>query len=309
MAKTLVIFGATGQQGGSILNFVLNDPELSQQYTIRAITRDPSSSAAQNLQSKGVEVVRANLDEPSSLTAALHGAHTIFLVTNPAPGPNMKNVEMAQGKAVADATVAAGAHYLIFSTLPNVSKLSGGKYTKVISFDGKANVEEYIRTLPIKSAFFSPGSFMQNFQTLMIPRPTGDGDYVFARHVSPTSELPLIDTAGDTGKYVGAILAEPEKYQGKIFCAASGLYSLDEQAKIMSKVSGKRVTYHQIDEETFRQHLGPLADILIEMMSYQQEFGYYGPQTAELVEWAVKNARGKVKTFEEYLEKNPLPLQ
>jgi hypothetical protein len=84
---------------------------------------------------------------------------------------------------------------------------------------------------------------------------------------------------------------------------------MEEIAQTISKVSGKIVTYEQISEETFRQGLPPWGGMLIEMMLYQQDFGYYGPETKDLVAWAAGNARGKVHTFEEYLTKNPLLLQ
>ena len=309
MTKLLAVFGATGQQGGSIVSYVLNDAELSNQYRIRAITRDPASSSAEALKKTGVEVVKADLTDPSTLHGAMKGVHTVFALDAPVMGPNAKDREVAQGKAMADVALAERVQYIIFSTLPHVSRVSGGKYTKVTAFDAKAEVEDYIRRLPIRSAFFAPGSFMQNFQGIMAPRPTGSGAYVIARHVSPHTQLPLIDTVGDTGKYVGAILAEPDRYEGEVFCAATALYSMEEMAQIISKASGKTVTYEQIPEETFRKSLPAWADVLIEMMLYQQDFGYYGPQTKELVAWAAAHARGKVHTFEEYLTKNPLPLK
>jgi uncharacterized protein YbjT (DUF2867 family) len=317
MSKILAIFGATGQQGGSIVDFVLNDPQLSQEYTIRAITRDPSSPSAQSLKAKNenIQIVRGDVNDPSSLTTPLKDAHTIFALTAPSFGgdPDSRSQEFATGKNIADAAVANGASYIISSTLPNVT-----------SFDAKADVEAYIRTLPLRSAFFAPGSFMQNFQSIMAPRPTttitgntpaaqpGDSEFVIARPISPETKLPLVDTVGDTGKFVGAILADPDKYEGKTFCAATKLYSLAEMCRIMSEKSGKTVKYVQLSEEEFRTTLagspvGNYAEVLIEMMLYQQEFGYYGPQTEELVAWAVKNARGKVTTFEEYLEKHPIP--
>jgi uncharacterized protein YbjT (DUF2867 family) len=309
MSRLLVIFGATGQQGGSVLSHVLKDAQLSKQYNVRAITRDPSSSSSQALKKMNVEVIEADLTDTSSLHTAMRGADTVFALTPPAFGPNAKVQEVTAGKAMADVAVEEKVPYIILSTLPNVSKVSGGKYTKVTGFDAKAEIEDYIRTLPIRSAFFSPGSFMQNFQTVMAPRPIGDGTYVIARHVSPQTKLPLIDTVGDAGKYVGAILADPDKYEGKVFCAATALYSMEEIAATMSKMSGKKVTYKQIPEEDFHKGLPPWADILIEMMKYQQDFGYYGPQSKELVAWAAENARGKVHTFEEYLKEHPLPLQ
>ncbi len=308
MTKVLVVFGATGQQGGSIVSFVQKDSALSKQYSIRAVTRDPSSPSAQALK-QNVDVVQADLNDKVSLHTAMKGAHTVFALTAPTFGPDAKAKELVQGKGIADVAVAEGVQYIIFSTLPHVSTISGGKYTKVAAFDAKAEVQEYILTLPIKSAFFAPGSFMQNFQSSMALRPATNGEYIIARHISPQTQLPLIDTVGDTGKYVGAILAEPEKYQGKVFCAATALYSMEEMAQIISNVSGKTVKYQQVPEDTFRQFLPPWGDVLIEMMLYQQDFGYYGPQTKALVAWAAENARGKVNTFEEYLTENPLQLQ
>lgn len=80
-------------------------------------------------------------------------------------------IEIAQGKAIADASVAAGVSLLIWSSLPNITKISEGKLTAVKHFDGKAQVEEYIRTLPILSAFYMPGFYMQNHIAYMRPQP------------------------------------------------------------------------------------------------------------------------------------------
>lgn len=311
MSKLLVIFGATGQQGGSVLNFVLNDPELSKQYTIRAISRDVNSKASRDIVSKGIEVVSADPNDESTLRPALNGAYATFAMTFPDFNDmaNTRTRESRQGRAIADAAVAENVQYMIFSTLPHVSKMSGGKYTKVQGFDGKAEAEEYIRTLPIKSAFFAPGSFMQNFNGGMKPRPVGDGTYSISRHCTPETKLPLIDTAGDTGKWVGAFLASPNKFVGKTFCAATRLYTLTEQAEILSKATGKIVVYKQIPEGVLRSFLPPgMGEMLVEMMSYQQDFGYYGADQAEKVTWSAENARGKLTTFEEYLEKNPVLL-
>ncbi|KAK5944473.1 hypothetical protein PMZ80_003755 [Knufia obscura] len=309
MSKLLVVFGATGQQGGSVINHVLSDPELSKQYTIRAVSRDTTSQSSKQLAAKGVEVVAADPNDTATLRPALHGAHTVFAMTFPDP-KDIKPSEVNQGRAIVDAAVAEEAKYFIFSTLPWVSKISDGKYTKVQGFDAKAEVEEYIRQRPIRSAFFAPGSFMQNYHSVMKPRKMPDGTYSIARHTKPETQLPMIDTVGDTGKFVGAVLANPDKYEGKTFCAATKLYTMEEQAEILSKHTGKTVVYKQLPEDVFRSFMPkvPYTDVLIEMMSYQQDFGYYGAETESLVAWAGENARGKLTTFEEYLEKNPLSL-
>jgi uncharacterized protein YbjT (DUF2867 family) len=78
----------------------------------------------------------------------------------------------------------------------------------------------------------------------MAPHLTGDGTYAISNIVTPQTQLPLIEAAADSGKYVGAILAEPEKYEGKVLSAATHLYSLEDIVQTISKVTGKTVKYN-----------------------------------------------------------------
>ncbi len=57
MHKILTVFGATGNQGGSVIAAVLQDPVLSKTFKIRAVTRDSTKPAAKELTAKGVQVV------------------------------------------------------------------------------------------------------------------------------------------------------------------------------------------------------------------------------------------------------------
>ena len=158
----LAIFGATGHQGSSIIHYVQNDATLSQKYPIiRAITRDVNSDQAKQLALSNnnshvkIEVVRGDAQDSTSLAAALAGAHTVFAMTTPDFGPDAVGAEYARAQAIADAAVSQGVEYLVFSTLPAVGEISGGKYARVTPFDAKAKAERYIRGLPIRSAFVS----------------------------------------------------------------------------------------------------------------------------------------------------------
>jgi uncharacterized protein YbjT (DUF2867 family) len=55
--KILVVFGGTGGQGGSIVETLLKDPKMMEEWHIKAITRDVNKPAAKTLVQKGVEVV------------------------------------------------------------------------------------------------------------------------------------------------------------------------------------------------------------------------------------------------------------
>ncbi|KAI4208499.1 MAG: hypothetical protein LQ346_000009 [Caloplaca aetnensis] len=309
MSSILAVFGATGKQGSSVIKYVLNDAELFHKYKIRAVTRDVNSGKAKTLANK-VEVVHGDVTSRTSLETALTGVHTVFAMTTPSFGPGGMEIEYEGAKTIADVAVETGARYIIFSTLPSPKEISGGKYTKASHFEAKGQAERYIRGLPIKSAFYSPGFFMENFESIPFvgPQKAHDATWVLTRHTSPKAPMPLIDAVGDTGKFVGAILGEPDRFQGKTFCAATALYTLEDVAAIMSEVTGKTVIAQQIPVEDFAKSTPFEPDAFVEAFAYAEEFGYYGPDSEKLVAWAAENARGKPSTLEEFLRAHPLEL-
>jgi uncharacterized protein YbjT (DUF2867 family) len=305
MSKLLTILGATGNQGSSVANYVVADPVLSKEYSVRAVTRDTQKPAAKELAAKGIEVVQGDLDDIDSIKAAFKGSHTVFAVTVTIYDEQLKAREVRQGKALADAAVEAGVKYLIWSTLSSPTLESKGKYSKVESFDSKYEVEEYIRSLPIKSAFFAPSSFMQNFSGMMGPHPVGDGTFAISNIIRPDTKFPHIDIEGDTGKYIGAVLAEPDKFEGKVLSAATDFWSMEEAAQILTRLTGKTVKYNQIPVDVYKGFLPPHgAECIIEMMLYGEDTGYYGSDSKEKVAWTASVARGKLTTLEEFLARN-----
>lgn len=57
MANLITIFGATSNQGGSVIDAILNDPQLSSEFKVRGITRDTTKKSAKNLAKREVDVV------------------------------------------------------------------------------------------------------------------------------------------------------------------------------------------------------------------------------------------------------------
>lgn len=96
---TFLITGATGQQGGATINALLNDGRSD--LSIKALTRNPSSTAAQSLSSRGVVVVKGDLSDRESLQAALKGVDAVHLVTD-FTGPKGCDGEIEQGKLFVD---------------------------------------------------------------------------------------------------------------------------------------------------------------------------------------------------------------
>jgi len=61
-----VIIGATGGQGGSVVDSFLADGN----YRVRGVTRNVNSANAQALHKRGVDVVAADLNDQASLVEA-----------------------------------------------------------------------------------------------------------------------------------------------------------------------------------------------------------------------------------------------
>src|SRR6267143_3391396 len=113
--KLIAVIGATGQQGGSVLRAL----HASSQFKVRALTRNPEKH-----RELADEVVKADLNRPETLKAAFEGAHGVFLVTNFwEEGAD----ELKQAIAAIRAAKDAGVKHLVWSTLPDVEAISGGK--------------------------------------------------------------------------------------------------------------------------------------------------------------------------------------
>jgi uncharacterized protein YbjT (DUF2867 family) len=58
MSRLITVFGATGQQGGALIKYLLNHPRFSKIYRIRGITRDINKLDARKLVNRGVEIAQ-----------------------------------------------------------------------------------------------------------------------------------------------------------------------------------------------------------------------------------------------------------
>jgi uncharacterized protein YbjT (DUF2867 family) len=106
------------------------------QFKVRALTRNPGKH-----RELANEVVEADLDRPETLKAAFNGAHGVFLVTNFwEPGTD----EIKQATAAVRVAKDAGVQHFIWSTLPNVEAISGGKF-RVPHFTGKARIDRLVQ--------------------------------------------------------------------------------------------------------------------------------------------------------------------
>jgi len=297
MSKTITVFGATGIQGGSVINAILADPALSKEFTIRGVTRDTSKPNAQALAKQGVKLVTADLNSKESVISAIKGSDTVFLVTNYWETADPA-VEKAQGHTVADAAKEVGVKHIIFSSLVNVTKVTDGRLKHVLHFDGKAEIEDYIRSTGVPATFVLPGYYMDNYQKML--RKGDDGSYTLAYPVGKDSKFPLLDTTSDFGKFVTPALKNPKAFAGKQIFAAYDYYDIPRIVKEFEEVVGKKLNFQQITPEQYKSFMPPsVANEYLENHLLIEKPGYYNG--ASLKE-SVDACDQKLTSWKEYLK-------
>lgn len=285
MSKRLItIFGATGNQGGSVVNTILGHKNLSQQFSLRGITRNISSDKAKALANKGVELAVADLNDPQTLREALRGSYAVFAVTNYWE-TGSRPTEVAQGKAIADACVAVGVKHVVWSTLVNVTKLTNGALKKVAHFDGKSEIADYFESIKGQSGliatYFMPGFYATNFKgmTRSNPQVNGGTPTITLPWDAQKTQVPVFDPNVDTGTFVAAIIGSPSpsELDGKYIQAVSEWKTPAEIVAEMSEVIGQEVKFNSVPPEVFQSFIpGPTAEELTENMVLIRDYSYYG---------------------------------
>jgi len=280
--KTVTVLGATGNQGLGVVSGLLQDQA---KYHVRAVTRRPDSDAAKSLHAKGVEIIQADLNDHESLKVAFAGSHVIYAVTDffepfAAFGPDKAmDVESQQGINVAKAAAAtASLEHFIWSTLPNGTKISDGKYT-VPHFEGKNRIDAYIRqdrALLAQTTFLWVTWYHSNYNFPMFtpyPVPTS-GKYVqFTSYAPETLFTTIGDVRANIGPFVRAILHNPQKTRnGAIVRADIGTLTSDELLKTWAAVQGKEAISVRTDVATYNALWPMWADEMGLMARFWDEY-------------------------------------
>src|SRR3954469_13896644 len=171
--KLIAVFGATGHQGGAVVRAL----QASSQFKVRALSRNPDKH-----RELADEVGEGDLNRPETLKAAFEGAHGVFLVTNfREAGPDEAKQATAAVRAAKDAAV----QRLVWSTLPNVEAISGGRFD-VPHFTGKARIDRIVKEagFPHHTFVIAPG-YYQNFVGFLAPQKQADGSMGWALPLDP----------------------------------------------------------------------------------------------------------------------------
>lgn len=149
MTHVILVTGATGNQGGALVDALLAHQE---DFTILAVTRDANSSSAKKLAAKSpsIKLVEGNQDDvPALFASALKVASPIWGVYSVqiSMGKGVTHEgEIKQGKAMVDESLKHGVKHFVYSSVDRGGdEKSWSVETPIPHFQGKHEIEHYLK--------------------------------------------------------------------------------------------------------------------------------------------------------------------
>jgi len=253
--RTVLVAGATGKQGGAVV-----DALLARGHHARALTRRPGSDIAKALMARGVEVFSGDLEDTASVVAAATGADAAFLMGN--FYEIGEEGEVRQGIAAANAIKAAGVGHLIYSSVASANRATG-----IAHFESKFRVEQHVAGLGVPYTISAPVAFMDN---VIAPWSVGallGGKLAFG--LPPKRDNQLIGLI-DIGAFIASLVERREAVFGRRFDIAGDQLNGEAQAEVLSKAAGRSIHFEEIPLAALRQQNAEVAT----MMEWFDRVGY-----------------------------------
>ncbi|KAK6002269.1 hypothetical protein QM012_001907 [Aureobasidium pullulans] len=247
MSKALLITGATGKQGGATIDALISSPSHSSEFTILAVTRNPSSASAVALQKKSpaIKLVTGDLkDVPGVFDAAeaIHKPiHGVFSVQTFMGQGQSVETEEQQGKALVDEALKRGVNHFIYTSLDRGGDKSLDNPTNVPHFISKHNIERHLvdktKNSNMSYTILRPVGFMDNWVPGMMGKMFGA---MWASALSPDRKLQLISVK-DIGHFAAEAFRNPARYNNRAISLAGDELTLAEADKVWKDAIGQGV--------------------------------------------------------------------
>jgi uncharacterized protein YbjT (DUF2867 family) len=238
----VAVVGATGRQGSAAVRHLLNDG-----WQVRALTRNPSSAAAQALLSLGAELQQADTEDPGTLRVPFQGAYGLFNVQN--PQTIGVEAEVRQGRNVAEAAAAAGIRHVVYGAAGVSDQPTG-----VGSWDSKLVIAQRFRELGLPLTVLRPMAFME----LMTDKgyyPQFSTWHLMPKLMGPSRPVGWL-CVDDLGAIAARMFADPERWSGAVLGLASDVRSIDECRSMWQERTGRRPRGLPMPEKLFERFVG-----------------------------------------------------
>ena len=294
--KLIAVIGATGRQGGGVVRALQAG---GGQFKVRALSRNPAKH-----RDLADEVVEADLNRPDTLQPAFAGAHGVFLVTSFwLEGTD----EFTQGTAAVRAAKAAGVKHFIWSTLPDVKAISGGKFD-VPHFTGKAKVDRVVTEAGFANhTFVMAPFFYQNLAGALAPQQQADGSMGWALPLDPSVRCIHMGDIRELGTIVAGAFAHPDQAgHGEYLPLVGDFMSFNEIVDVLNR-QGHNFSFTQVPADVFAT-LFPGAAEIAAMFRYFEAHTYLGSESRDRIALANRIAGRQPTKFSTWARLN-VPVQ
>src|SRR6266404_5644647 len=289
--KVIAVVGATGQQGGAVVRALQAD----KQFKVRALTRNPAKHSE-----LADEVIQADLNRPETLTSAFEGARGVFLVTNLwEEGTD----EVEQATAAVRAAKDAGVKHFVWSTLPDVEAISGGKF-HVPHFTDKAKVDRIVKEAGFANHTFVIAPFYyQNLIGVLAAQKQADGSLGWTLPLDPTVRSIHMGDIAELGAIVAGAFAHPDQAgHGEYLPLVGDFMSFNEIVDVLNR-QGHNFSFTQVPADVFAT-LFPGAAEIAAMFSYFQAHTYLGSDSSDRIALANRIAGQQPTKFSTWARVN-----
>jgi uncharacterized protein YbjT (DUF2867 family) len=239
--KLILVSGATGRQGGSLIRHL-----LQKNWRVRALTRNTQSAAASGLSRQGVDVVQGDLEDAASLQRALKGVYGVYSVQD-FWSVGAKR-ETQQGKNLADAAHSAGVAHFVYSSAGGAERNPG-----IDHWESKWEVEKHIRSLKLPATILRPVAFMENYYIAQVEIGLLKGKLADPIRGDKPYQTIAVE---DIGAFAALAFERPNEFIGlELEIAGSELTNV-EAAATFSRVLGRPVKFQHIPMPLVRVVLG-----------------------------------------------------
>jgi uncharacterized protein YbjT (DUF2867 family) len=238
--RTILVTGATGQQGGSLARLL-----FQKKHKVYALTRNAQSSSAQDLRNRGANIVKGDLDDSDSLEHAIKDVESVFLMGT--PFEDGTGGEIRRGKLMTDIAKKNGIQHLVYSSVANADKNTG-----IPHFESKYKVEQHIKNLGIPHTIIGPTFFMEN---LLGP---GLEQGQLALPLSPSTTLQQ-SALQNIAEFSALVLERRKPFLGKRIDIASDEVTGEQATNILSNMLGYKIRYVPVPLEQVYQGNEDLA--------------------------------------------------
>ena len=293
--KLIAVVGATGLQGGAVARAL----QAGHQFKVRALTRHPAKHRG-----LAEEVIQADLNRPETLSAGFEGAHGVFLVTN---FWEKGTDEVNQATAAVRAAKDAGVKHFVWSTLPDVEGISGGKL-HVPHFSGKAKVDRIVKEAGfVHHTFVIAPMYYQGLVGVVAPQKQADGSLGWALPLDPTVRGLHMGDITQIGDIVAGAFAHPDQAgHGEYLPLVGDFMSFNEIVDTLNR-QGHNFSFKQVPKEVYAGLFAGAAEIA-ETFSYFQAYTYLGSDSRDQIALANKIAGRQPTKFSAWAQVNfPAP--